>query len=216
MKRSLKVVGIAALSVFGFAVVFILYWLLATKVFGHRYVVDLSLSRSFTIDMPFVPLRKILVQTDAASDIINAGEHSQLISKTTSDRQGHVNHILAPFQSWEGSEVNALMLQITDPYIGTRNAPFTQHVSVTPGSIHSVIKLNQPEGPLLGYTVTTHIGGDGNGSKFDTTLEMKIDTPAPWLTHWFARMRVRNTMRRTLRAQEAQIEAAVKKHGGQF
>ena len=185
--------------------------MLATKVFGHRYVVDLSLSRSFTIEMPFVPLRKILVQTNASSEIINAGEHSKLISIKTRNREAHLNNILAPRKSWEGSEVRDLSLEITDPYIGTRNAPFTQHVSVTPGSIHSVIKLNQPEGPLLGYTVTTSIGGDGKASKFETTLEMKIDTPSPWLTHWFARMRVRSTIRRTLRAQEAQIEAAVRK-----
>ena len=216
MKRWQKIVGIVAISLFGAALLFILYWLLATKVFNHRSVVDLTRSRSFTLDMPFVPLRKILVNTDAAKDIINAGEHSTLISKTTNSREGHLNNILAPLQSWEGSEVNALMLRITDPYIGTRDAAFTQHVSVTPGSIHSVIELDKPEGPLLFYKITTQISGDGSGSKFETTLEMKFDTPAPWLTHWYARMQVRRAMRRTLRAQETQIKGAVEKHRGEF
>jgi len=216
MKRSHKVAGIVAFSVLGFVVVFGLYVLIAAKVVDHHYVVDLSHSHTFTIEMPFVPLRKILVQTNAAREIMNAGEHSKLISKTEVHREGHVNHILAPFQSWEGSEVNALSVQISDPYIGKRTAAFTQNVSVTPGSIHSVIKLNKPEGPLLGYTVTTNIGGEGKASKFETTLGMKIDTPSPWLTHWFARMRVRSTLRHTLRAQEEQIKAAVEKHRGQF
>ena len=183
---------------------------------GNHYEVDLSHSRTFTIDMPFVPLRKILVQTDAAKEIMNAGEHSKLISKTENNREGHVDNLLAPFQSWEGSEVNALIIQINDPYIGERKAAFTQHVSITPGSIHSLIKLDKPEGPLLGYTVNTKISGDGKISKFETTLEMKIDTPAPWFAHWYARMRVRSSLRRTLRAQEDNIKAAVEKHRGQF
>ena len=209
MKRSHKVISIVAVSLFG---VGLFLW----SAIGNHYVVEMSRSHSFTIDMPFVSLRKILVQTDASSEIINAGEHSKLISIKTRNREAHLNNILAPRKSWEGSEVRDLTLEITDPYIGTRTAPFTQHVSVTPGSIHSVIKLNQPEGPLLGYNVTTHIGGNANASQFNTTLEMKIDTPAPWFAHWFARSRVRSTMRRTLRAQEEEIRAAVEKHRGQF
>ena len=209
MKRSHKVISIVAVSLLGFG---LFLW----SAIGNHYVVAMSDSHSFTIDMPFVSLRKILVQTNASSEIINAGEHSKLISINTRNREGHINNILAPRKSWEGSEVRDLTLQISDPYIGTRTAPFTQHVSVTPGSIHSVIKLNQPEGPLLGYNVTTHIGGNANASQFNTTLEMKIDTPAPWFAHWFARSRVRSTMRRTLRAQEEEIRAAVEKHRGQF
>lgn len=209
MKRSHKVISIVAVSLLGFG---LFLW----SAIGNHYVVAMSDSHSFTIDMPFVSLRKILVQTDASSEIINAGEHSKLISIKTRNREAHLNNILAPRKSWEGSEVRDLTLEITDPYIGTRTAPFTQHVSVTPGSIHSVIKLNQPEGPLLGYNVTTHIGGNANASQFNTTLEMKIDTPAPWFAHWFARSRVRSTMRRTLRAQEEEIRAAVEKHRGQF
>ncbi len=212
MKRWHKIVAIVALALL--AVGLFIY-----SAVGNHYVVEMSRSHSFTIDMPFVPLRKILVQTNASREIINAGEHSKLLSIETRNREGHLNNILAPRKSWEGSEVRTLTLEIDDPYIGTRTAPFTQHVSVTPGSIHSVIQLDRTEGPLLGYTVTTHIGGNGNGgngSKFDTTLEMKIDTPAPWFAHWLARSRVRSTMRRTLRAQEEQIKAAVKKHGGQF
>ena len=209
MKRSHKVISIVAVSLLG---VGLFLW----SAIGNHYVVEMSRSHSFTIDMPFVSLRKILVQTNASSEIINAGEHSKLISINTRNREGHVNNILAPFQSWAGSEVRDLTLEISDPYIGTRTAPFTQHVSVTPGTIDSVIQLARNEGPLLGYNVTTHIGGDGNASQFNTTLEMKIDTPAPWFAHWFARMRVRSTMRRTLRAQEEEIRAAVEKHRGQF
>ena len=141
MKRSHKVISIVAVSLFG---VGLFLW----SAIGNHYVVAMSDSHSFTIDMPFVSLRKILVQTNASSEIINAGEHSKLISIKTRNREAHLNNILAPRKSWEGSEVRDLTLEITDPYIGTRNAPFTQHVSVTPGSIHSVIKLNQPEGPL--------------------------------------------------------------------
>jgi hypothetical protein len=209
MKTSRRVIGIVALSVVGLG---LLIW----SAIGNHYQVDLSDSRTFTIEMPFVPLRKILVQTDAAKQIMNAGEHSKLISKTTLRQEGHIDDLLAPFQSWEGSQRNALMVQINDSYIGKRKAAFTQNVSVTPGSIHSVISLNKAEGPLLGYTVTTNISGDGNTSTFETALQMKIDTPAPWFAHWFARMRVRSAIRRTLRAQEAQIKAAVEKHRGQF
>ena len=209
MKRSHKVISIVAVSLLGFG---LFLW----SAIGNHYVVEMSDSHEFTIDMPFVSLRKILVQTNASSEIINAGEHSKLISIKTRNREAHLNNILAPRKSWEGSEVRDLTLEISDPYIGTRTAPFTQHVSVTPGSIDSVIQLARKEGPLLGYNVTTHIGGDGNASQFNTTLEMKIDTPAPWFAHWFARSRVRSTMRRTLRAQEEEIRAAVEKHRGQY
>ena len=209
MKRSHKVISIVAVSLLGFG---LFLW----SAIGNHYVVAMSDSHSFTIDMPFVSLRKILVQTNASSEIINAGEHSRLISVKTRNREAHLNNILAPRKSWEGSEVRDLTLEISDPYIGTRTAPFTQHVSVTPGTIDSVIKLASTEGPLLGYNVTTHIGGSGKASQFNTTLEMKIDTPAPWFARWFARMRVRSTMRRTLRAQEEEIRAAVEKHRGQF
>ena len=209
MKRSHKVISIVAVSLLG---VGLFLW----SAIGNHYVVAMSDSHSFTIDMPFVSLRKILVQTNASSEIINAGEHSRLISVKTRNREGHINNILAPRKSWEGSEVRDLTLEISDPYIGTRTAPFTQHVSITPGTIDSVIQLARNEGPLLGYNVTTHIGGNANASQFNTTLEMKIDTPAPWFAHWFARMRVRSTMRRTLRAQEEEIRAAVEKHRGQF
>ena len=210
MKRSHKVISIVAVSLLG---VGLFLW----SAIDNHYVVAMSDSHSFTIDMPFVSLRKILVQTNASSEIINAGEHSKLISINTRNREGHINNILAPRKSWEGSEVRDLTAADHRSLYRHPHRPLHPTRLGHPGhAFDSVIKLNQPEGPLLGYNVTTHIGGNANASQFNTTLEMKIDTPAPWFAHWFARSRVRSTMRRTLRAQEEEIRAAVEKHRGQF
>ena len=209
MSTAKRVIGIVAVSLVGFG-------LLVWSAIGNHYVVDVTHSHHFRVDMPFDELRKIMVRTNAAREIMDAGKDSKLISKKWDNKNFDLGKISLRNPNWHINAVGELKIQFDDPYIGKAIAPFTQNVALTPNSIDSLVKLKKPTGRLIGYDVTTRMFPKKNESEVEQTFQMKIETPAPWFAHWYARMRVRRSARRILREQEKHILAAVREHRGQF
>ncbi len=209
MKRSKKVVGIVTISVVGLV-------LLVLTSRGSHYAADVTHHHHFKIDMPFDELRKIMVRSSACREIMNAGKHNELLSQKWNNKSFHLGQLSFSNPDWKVDASGELKVRFTDPYIGTAIAQFTQTVAIVPENINSLVKLNEPVEELLIYNVTTEMGSKGKESEIRQTLQLKIDTPAPWYARWYARSRVRASTRKILRAMEDHIVTAVNKHKGQY
>lgn len=209
MKTSKRALGIVAIVVVGLV---ILIW----SSIGSHYAADVTHHHNFKIDMPFDELRKIMVRSTACKEIMNAGKDSKLISQKWDNTNFNLGQISFSHPNWRVHAVGELEVEFTDPYIGTALAQFTQTVSIVPEKINSLIKLKQPTSRLLVYNVTTEMFSKEGKSEVQQTLQLKIETPAPWYARRYARARVRESTRRILRAMEEHILTAVKNHKGQY
>ena len=209
MKKSRKVIGIVALSVVGLIV------LVVTSV-GGRYTVDVTHEHNFKVDMPFDQLRKIMVRSTACREIMNAGENNKLISQKWNNKNFTLGKIDFAHPNWRVDAIGELKVEFTDAYIGTAIAEFDQTVAIVPEKIDSLVKLRQPKGRLLAYDVTTQMFAKEGRSEVHQTLQLKIETPAPWYARAYARARVRASARKILRAMERHILDAIKNHEGQY
>lgn len=209
MQKSTKI--IAAVGI----VVLVLGLLWVTSI-GSRYPVEVTQEGSFKIDMPFEELRKIMVRSNACKEIINADPGSKLISQKWDNTDFHLGKIDFLHPHWQVNAQGQLKVEFTDAYIGTAVADLTQTVTIVPDKIESLIKLKQPQGRLLGYAVTTEMFSKDGKSEVKQTLQLKIETPAPWFARGYARSRVKSSARRIVASMEKHILAAVKKHEGEF
>ena len=209
MPKSTKIMGAAGI------VVLVLGLLWVTSM-GSRYAADVTESGSFKVDLPFEELRKIMVRSNACKEIINADPGSKLISQKWDNTDFHLGKIDFLHPHWQVNAEGQLKVEFTDEYIGTTVAELTQTVTIVPEKIESLIKLNQPQGRLLGYSVTTEMFSKDGKSEVKQTLQLKIETPAPWFARWYARSRVKSSAKRIIASMEKHILAAVKKHEGEF
>ena len=183
---------------------------------GGHYVADVTVKRTFSIARPFTSLRKIMVRTDAAKQIMNAGANSTVISQEWDGHNFKLDRLSIRNPEWRIDATGNLKVRIQNHYLGSKIIDFSQNVTITPDQIDSIVNLKKPEGQLLGYKVTIEMSADGSTSLINQSLNLKIDTPAPWFAHWFARKRVRIAARKTLLAQEKHIKDAAEKHRGEF
>lgn len=183
---------------------------------GSRYPVEVSQSGSFMIDMPFEEVRKIMVRSNACKEIINADPGSKLISQKWDNTNFHLGKIDFLHPHWQVNAEGQLKVEFTDSYIGTAVADLTQTVTIVPDKIESLIKLNSPQGRLLGYSVATEMFSKDGKSEVKQTLQLKIETPAPWFARGYARSRVKASAKRIVKAMEQHILKAVKQHEGEF
>lgn len=206
---SRKIVGIAAVVLIGLVV---LIW--SSR--GSHYAADVTHQHHFKIDMPFDELRKIMVRSSACREIMNAGKQNELISQKWNNTSFKLGQLSFTHPNWHVDAVGELKVKFTDPYIGTAVAQLTQTVAIVPEKINSLVKLKTPVDQLLVYDVTTEMFSKEGKSEVQQTLQLKIDTPAPWYARWYARSRVRASTRKILRAMEEHIVTAVKKHKGEY
>ena len=209
MKKTWLTLGIVGASLL---VLGLILW----SILDNHYVADVTVNRSFTVDIPFESFRKIMVRTDAARDIMNAGEESSLVSQHWNGHSFHLDRISLTNPDWDIEANGTLKVRINNHYLGSQVARFNQQVTIKPNLIYSVVSLEKPQGKLLGYKVTLNMSGENGKSQITQSLNLKILTPAPWFAHWFARIRVRISARQTLRAQEKHIQEAIAKHRGQY
>lgn len=209
MQKSTKI--IAAVGI----VVLVLGLLWVTSL-GSRYVVDVTESGSFKVDLPFEELRKIMVRSDACKEIINADPGSKLISQKWDNTNFQLGKIDFLHPHWQVEAQGQLKVEFTDHYIGKAVADLNQSVTIVPDKIESLIKLKNPQGRLLGYSVATEMFSKDGKSEVKQTLQLKIETPAPWFARGYARSRVKSSARRIVKSMQKHILAAVKKHEGEF
>ncbi|MBA4104150.1 MAG: hypothetical protein C0485_00200 [Pirellula sp.] len=196
------ILGVAALAVVG------------GLVFRGEYATTQGATRSFKIDDNFTGVRKVLVRTDAAKQIVTMGGGSTFVSQdwqTVGGDPGGTLRDLIEDPNWRLELHGTLKVLTKDEYIGEHEISLDQRVVITPDSLVSEVHLKEPTARLKKYDMTTKFARDpqtGN-TVVDLSLTQEILTDAPWFAHGIADRRVLASVERTLANQETAIRKVI-------
>lgn len=193
----LAVVGLFALS-----------WVL-TAGYNSRQTVE----RTFVIDQDFTKVRKIMVRTNAAKEIITMGGTSEFVEQKWSggsiEAEGNnigealLKSVFSPNPGWELKLEGDLKVRTLDEYVGREVVTLQQNVEITPDLINSATKLVEGSPRLLDYEMTTRLEREENHTRITLRLTQEIKTHAPWFAHRIADERVAASAMNALMRQEA-------------
>lgn len=207
VSRNTKLAVGGILSVVALAVV-------AGLVFRGEYASTQGATRSFTINDNFTGVRKVLVRTDAAKQIVTMGGGSTFISQdwqTVGAEPGGTLIEMIEDPNWRLELRGTLKVLTKDDYIGEHEITLDQHVVITPDSLVSEVHLKEPTARLKKYDMTTKFSRDSqsNSTVVDLALTQEILTDAPWFAHGIADRRVLASVEKTLENQEAAIRKVI-------
>lgn len=179
--------------------------------FRGEYATTQSAQRQFRIDDNFTPVRKVLVRTDAAKQIVTMGGGSEFVSQDWQTIGGDLEPARLLESNWRIELHGVLRVRTKDDYIGEHVIDLDQHVVITPDSLVSEVHLKEPTERLKKYDMTTSFKRDpqGGATVVDLALTQEILTHAPWFAHGIADRRVRASVERTLENQETAIRKVI-------
>lgn len=187
---------------------FALSWV-ATIGYDSRQTVE----RSFVIDQDFTKVRKIMVRTNAAKEIITMGGTSEFVEQkwsggsleTESNNIGEalLRSVFSANPGWQINLEGDLKVRTLDDYVGHEVVTLRQNVTINPDFINSDTKLVKGSPRLLDYEMTTRLEREENHTRIKLRLTQEIRTHAPWFAHGIADRRVRASAAISLEKQEA-------------
>ena len=191
----------------------------AGLVFRGEYATTQGATRSFTIDDNFTSVRKVLVRTDAAKQIVTMGGGSEFISQkwqTGGADPGGTLRDLIEDPNWRIELHGTLKVLTKDSYIGEHEIALEQHVVITPDSLVSEVHLKESTARLKKYDMTTKFGRDpqSGNTVVELALTQEILTDAPWFAHGIADRRVLASVEQTLANQEEAIRKVIAENIG--
>ena len=206
VSRNTKLAVGAILGVTALAVV-------AGLVFRGEYATTQGATRSFRIDDNFTGVRKVLVRTDSAKQIVAMGGGSTFISQdwqTVGGDAGPLRELIED-PNWRLELHGTLKVLTKDDYIGEHEITLDQHVVITPDSLVSEVHLMEPTARLKKYDMTTKFTRDPqtDNTLVELSLTQEILTNAPWFAHGIADRRVLASVERTLANQETAIRKVI-------
>ena len=186
----------------------------AGLLFRGEYASTQGATRSFTISDNFTGVRKVLVRTDAAKQIVTMGGGSTFISQdwqTIGGDPGGTLIELLEDPNWRLELRGKLKVLTKDDYIGEHEITLDQHVVITPDSLVSEVHLAAPTDRLKKYDMTTSFkrNPQGGDTQVDLALTQEILTDAPWFAHGIADRRVLASVEKTLANQEEAIRKVI-------
>ncbi len=197
------IVGGLVLSIAAFA---------ASWVLTANYVSQQTVERTFVIDQDFTKVRKIMVRTNAAKEIITMGGTSEFVSQKWDEANvqaegGNIGEALlksvfSPDPGWKLDLKGELQVRTLDDYVGHEVVTLQQNVEIDPNYINSETQLIKGSPRLLGYTMSTRLEREGDHTLVTLKLTQAIKTHAPWFAHAIANDRVRASAARSLEKQE--------------
>ena len=180
-------------------------------VFRGEYATEQTAQRSFTIDEDFTKVRKIMVRTKAAQEIITMGGDSEFVEQKweggSADAAGEdvgkafLRNVLSSDPDWQLKLHGTLKVRTLDDYIGKDVVALEQEVDIVPDHLQSDTKLMEGSKRLLGYAMTTRLEREEDHTRVVLKLTQEIKTDAPWFAHGIADRRVRASAERALANQ---------------
>ena len=182
-----------------------------------EYPTEQTAERSFVIEEDFTKVRKIMVRTNAAKEIVTMGGGSEFVEQHWDDGsaaavgkdfgQKLLKNIFSSDPNWELKLQGTLKVRTLDPYIsnGTPDeniVTLEQKVVIKPDHLQSDTDMIEGSGRLLGYAMTTRLEREDDHTRVSLQLTQEINTDAPWFAHSIADRRVRASAERTLANQE--------------
>ncbi|MEX0977769.1 MAG: hypothetical protein WDZ48_02895 [Pirellulales bacterium] len=177
----------------------------------RQYATEQTVERSFTIDLDFSTVRKILVRTDAAKRIITMTGDSEFVAQNWTALGGGLDlaNLLDP--KWRLDLRGDLTLRTLDDYIGQNEIKLNQELKIDANQLHSDVVLKVGSKRLLDYAMTTSFVRDASDGTTHVmqSLKQQVLTDAPWFGHWVADRRVRQSAERSLINQEQAIRQVI-------
>lgn len=179
--------------------------------FRGEYATTQSAQRQFRIDDNFTSVRKVLVRTDSAKQIVTMGGGSEFVSQKWENVGGELDAARLLDSNWRLELRGTLRVRTKDDYIGEHVIDLDQHVVITPDSLVSEVHLKEPTARLKKYEMTTSFKRDpqSGNALIDLALTQEILTDAPWFAHGIADRRVLASVERTLANQETAIRKVI-------
>jgi hypothetical protein len=181
----------------------------ATAGYDSRQTVE----RSFVIDQDFTKVRKIMVRTNAAKEIITMGGTSEFVAQQWSGgsleaEDGNIGEallraVISPDPGWQINLEGDLKVRTLDEYVGREVVTLKQNVAINPDFINSQTKLVKGSPRLLDYEMTTRLEREEDHTRVTLKLMQQIRTHAPWFAHPIADKRVAASAGNALKRQEA-------------
>jgi hypothetical protein len=185
----------------------------ASWVLTGEYTTEQTAERSFVIDEDFTKIRKIMIRTNAAKQIITMGGTSEFVEQKWEEASiespnGNVaealfNAVYSPDPGWKLELKGDLKVRTLDDYVGKEVVTLKQNVEITPDLINSVSDMVEGSERLLGYKMVTRQEREEDHTRITLTLTQKIKTHAPWFAHGIADRRVYESALRSVEKQKA-------------
>lgn len=186
---------------------------------GGDYTTKQKATLTFTIDEDFTKVRKIMVRTNAAKEIVTMGGDSEFVDQHWKDAdvetggenigEALLSSVLSSDPDWKLELDGTLQVRTLDKYIGQSVVTLKQHVEITPNQIESKVELAKGSERLLGYGMNTRLFREGEQTKVDLELMQEIKTDAPWFAHSIADRRVRASAEKALANQESAMRQLI-------
>ncbi len=189
----------------------------AGMIWRGEYPTEQTAQRSFVIEEDFTKVRKIMVRTNAAKEIVTMGGGSEFVEQQWDDGSAIaagedvgkklLRNLLSGDPDWQLQLHGTLKVRTLDPYIsnnenGKNEVTLEQDVEIVPDHLQSDTKLVEGSGRLLDYAMTTRLEREDDHTRVTLKLTQEINTDAPWFAHGIADRRVRASAERTLANQE--------------
>ncbi len=193
--------------------------LVISTIVGGEYTTEQTANRSFTIDDNFTNVRKIMVRTNAAKEIVTMGGDSEFVEQQWEggdvdpggEKLGEalLKNMLSSKPDWKLELHGTLQVRTLDEYIGEEVITLDQQVTIDPDAILSVTNMKEGSERLQGYAMTTSLKREGEQTQVDLQLTQKIKTDAPWFAQGIADRRVRASAARALENQEGAMRRLI-------
>jgi hypothetical protein len=210
MRRSRKAIWAYA------AALVVLAFVASVFLLPRQYASQQAIERSFTVDVDFSTVRKILVRTDALKRIITMTGDSEFLEQKWSAVGGGLESLNLRDPKWRLDLHGNLKVRTLDPYVGQHEILLKQDVKIEPDQLDSAVDLAEGSPRLLDYEMTTRFVRDETGkTRVEQRLMEKILTDAPWFAHPIADARVRASVERSLANQERAIRQVIDENRNQ-
>ncbi|GEM_PF-801521 len=176
------------------------------------YVSQQTVERSFVINEDFTKVRKIMVRTNAAKEIITMGGTSEFVDQKWEEGsvdigaenvgEALLKSVFSADPGWELNLEGELKVRTLDEYVGREVVTLQQNVHIDPNVINSATKLLKGSERLLDYAMTTRLEREEDHTLITLKLMQEIKTHAPWFAHGIADRRVKASAARSLEKQE--------------
>ena len=185
----------------------------------NEYPTEQSAELKFVIEEDFTKVRKIMVRTNAAKEIITMGGGSEFVEQKWSG--GSVDpgekdfgkmllkNVLSSDPNWKLVLDGKLKVKTLDEYVGQHVVTLDQHVEIVPDHLQSDTNLVKGSERLLQYEMMTRLEREEDHTLVTLTLKQEIKTHAPWFAHGIADRRVRESVEKTLANQEVAMRQLI-------
>ena len=189
----------------------------AGLIWRDEYPTEQSAELSFVIEENFTKVRKIMVRTNAAKEIVTMGGDSEFVEQTWNELNADpgigegvgdgaiakalLRNVIGD-PNWELRLEGDLKVRTLDDYVGRQVVTLKQVVEIVPDHIQSDTKLVRGAGRLLGYAMMTRLEREEDHTRVTLRLTQEINTDPPWFAHSIADRRVLASIEKTLANQE--------------